>query len=164
MPQGMLSGGWGIPTSWWQWGHRGMLSPGRGTTYRSPCLPPLLGFTNTSRGCVPGRGLIWKAERVTVEIPSRARPTAALGGRSYLQPLPIHCGGVELEALPILRAGASWGLTVRPAAVGLPLLRDTARAGGGAVGMGQQPGGMGIGQGPRGVGTGWPRTRTTGQM
>lgn len=37
--------------------------PGQGHTYRSPCLPPLLGFTNTSRGCVPGLGLICEAER-----------------------------------------------------------------------------------------------------
>lgn len=31
MPQGTLSGGWGILMSWWWWGHGGMLSPGRGT-------------------------------------------------------------------------------------------------------------------------------------
>lgn len=146
-------------------GPRGDAVTRQGHTYRSPCLPPLLGFTNTSRGCVPGRGLIWKAERVKAEIPGTAWPAAAGGrGGSYLQPLPIHCGGVELEALPILGAGAGRGLAVGPAAVGLPLLRDTARAGGGAAGMGQRPGGVGTGQGPGGVGTGWARTRTTGQM
>lgn len=33
---------------------RGKAVPRQDPTYLSPCLPPLLGFTNTRSGCVPG--------------------------------------------------------------------------------------------------------------
>lgn len=41
------------------------MRPGVTGTYRSPCLPPLLGLTMTRSGWVPGRGLIWRQEGKT---------------------------------------------------------------------------------------------------
>lgn len=80
-------------------GPRGDAVTRQGHTYRSPCLPPLLGFTNTSRGCVPGRGLIWKAERVKAEIPGTAWPAAA-GGGPTCSPCPSTVVELNLKLCP----------------------------------------------------------------
>ena len=40
--------------TWW------VEEPTSGGTYRSPCLPPLLGLTRTRSGWVPGRGVTWR--------------------------------------------------------------------------------------------------------
>lgn len=47
---------------------------------------------------------------LAAEITGRAHLQPGAG--SYLQPLPIHCGGVELEALAVLGAGAGRGVTL----------------------------------------------------
>lgn len=47
------------------------------------------------------------------------------GTGPYLQTLPIHRGGVELEGLVVLGAGAGRGVTLRSPAVGLPVLWGT---------------------------------------
>jgi hypothetical protein len=39
-------------------GHYSLCALKEKRTYLSPCLPPLLGFTKTSRGWVPGVGMI----------------------------------------------------------------------------------------------------------
>lgn len=61
----------------------------------------------------------------TVEFHGRAHLKPGAG--TYLQPLPIHCGGVELEALGVLGAGAGGGVALRASAVGLPVLWGTKR-------------------------------------
>lgn len=61
----------------------------------------------------------------TVEFHGRAHLQPSAG--TYLQPLPIHCGGVELEALGVLGAGAGGGVALRASAVGLPVLWGTKR-------------------------------------
>lgn len=106
--------------------------PGQDPTYRSPCLPPLLGFTSTRRGCVPGRGLIWRAESTAANTRplrglarTRGRAHRQPGMGTYLQSLPIHRGGVELEGLVVLRASAGRGVALRSPAVGLPVLWGT---------------------------------------
>lgn len=61
----------------------------------------------------------------TIEFRGRAHLQPGAG--TYLQPLPIHCGGVELEALGVLGAGAGGGVALRASAVGLPVLWGTER-------------------------------------
>lgn len=89
-------------------------SPGQHPTYRSPCLPPLLGFTSTSRGCVPGRGLIWKAQSTAANTwppwhpacPTVARLTSSPAHPPTCSPCPSTV--VELN----LKAWLSSGLVV----------------------------------------------------
>lgn len=59
---------------------------------------------------------------------ARYAPTAELtvpDVGTYLQSLPIHCAGVELEALAVLGVGAGRGVALRSPAVGLPVLWGT---------------------------------------
>lgn len=106
----------------------GRLFPG------SPHLPlPLPSSTfgvhkHEERVC-PGLGADLEGRKRSCEFLPAAGITGTAplqpGAGTHLQPLPIHCGGVELEALAVLGAGAGGGVALGAAAVGLPVLWGT---------------------------------------